>query len=899
MITPTQSSQTYRVTFTNTDGCVAQDEIMVKILGNPVSNAGLDRSICYGTSTNLTAQTVLGASYQWSTGSTTQTIQVSPISTQTYTLTVTVGECFAVSEVDVTVNAQPTINISGNTVICNGSNTTLTASGGSSYNWSDGSTTSTIIVSPTLSTTYTVTVTDVNGCSAEESTNVTVSNCDLCTLYDCNIACNECAGDISFAATSGNPLLTNSFALVDGTGNILKLTNGTTFTNVSNGVYFIFGINYDNTKPYSGLQVGGNIYSVTGDCLDVGEPYVIKVCDNPIGSISGNAEICSGASTILTASGGSSYVWSNGMTTSSITVSPISTTNYRVTVTNANGCTAQVDTMVTVNNCGQIGNFVWEDMNGNGIQDNGEPGIGGVEIILFKNGVQVASTFTNPEGMYMFTGLEPGDYTLMFNQPQGYTTTVPNLGNGLTNSDINQNTGLTTSITVSGNYTNEAVDAGYYKLAKIGDYVWEDMNKNGIQDNGEPGISNVQVILTGTTGSGQVVNLTTNTDESGMYMFNNLIPGSYTVSFVKPTTDYTITTIDAMANSDDGRDSDANVNSGTTGTIVLTSGENDLTIDAGMYRCSKIGDYVWLDNGTLPDVQDANDTGLNGVVVLLYSTSNPTTPVQTVVTYLNPETNKSGYYQFEVCTPGNYFIKVVKSNEYNFVVPGVGTEELDSDITDLLNGLTNTITVDYGVNSLNVDFGLKSIPLPVKLIEFSGERDKERNENTLWWITESEVNSDYFTLERSYNGSAYEKIATIEGAGNSNTEIHYEYVDIDSKRGGTYIYRLLQTDYDGRTEIYGPVTIQVSETREVNVLLYPNPSVNTSYLEINAPVGSKIEGQIYDATGKLVRGGIFDTVLEDGYIMYNLDAQSYAEGVYTIHLMIDGNIQSYRWIVIK
>jgi hypothetical protein len=150
--------------------------------------------------------------------------------------------------------------------------------------------------------------------------------------------------------------------------------------------------------------------------LDLGQPYVIKVCDNPNPLISGNDQICAGNNTSLSSTGGTSYIWSNGMTASSITVSPTVTTTYSVTVTNANGCSTITDTTITVNNCGQIGNFVWQDLNANGIQDLGEPGIEGVHVILLKNGTQVASTFTDPNGMYLFSELAPGDYVLMFEQ---------------------------------------------------------------------------------------------------------------------------------------------------------------------------------------------------------------------------------------------------------------------------------------------------------------------------------------------------------------------------------------------------------------------------------------------------------------------------------------------------
>lgn len=79
---------------------------------------------------------------------------------------------------------------------------------------------------------------------------------------------------------------------------------------------------------------------------------------------------------------------------------------------------------------------------------------------------------------------------------------------------------------------NLTFDQGYYKPAKVGDFVWEDLNGNGAQDGLEPGIGDVAVVLEGTTNSGTPVSITTVTDATGMYMFGGLQPGTYKISFV-------------------------------------------------------------------------------------------------------------------------------------------------------------------------------------------------------------------------------------------------------------------------------------------------------------------------------------------------------------------------------
>src|SRR5206468_1999108 len=99
---------------------------------------------------------------------------------------------------------------------------------------------------------------------------------------------------------------------------------------------------------------------------------------------------------------------------------------------------------------------------------------------------------TIADGFYQFTGLVPGNYSVQFVLPAGYTFTTQDVGGNAfdtIDSDANPADGKTGSYTlVSGQY-NDTVDAGAYRTASIGDFVWEDTNANGKQDGGEPGIS--------------------------------------------------------------------------------------------------------------------------------------------------------------------------------------------------------------------------------------------------------------------------------------------------------------------------------------------------------------------------------------------------------------------------
>ncbi|WP_460984246.1 SdrD B-like domain-containing protein, partial [Spirosoma fluminis] len=231
-----------------------------------------------------------------------------------------------------------------------------------------------------------------------------------------------------------------------------------------------------------------------------------------------------------------------------------------------------------------IGDFVFEDLNRNGIQDAGEPGIQGVTVQLLDgsgNAVAgVAPTTTNASGFYSFTGLTPTTpYIVAFTAPNGYTATlVDQGGNDAIDSDVNPATGRTGSYTIASGASLTTVDAGFYRSATIGDRVFVDANRNGLQDAGETGLAGVTVQLL--TGTNTVVASTT-TNASGIYSFTGLTPGvSYSVVFSLPT-NYSASP--AKQGGNDALDSDANAVTGRTGAYTLTSGQSLTSVDAGFF----------------------------------------------------------------------------------------------------------------------------------------------------------------------------------------------------------------------------------------------------------------------------------------------------------------------------
>jgi choice-of-anchor A domain-containing protein/uncharacterized repeat protein (TIGR01451 family) len=232
----------------------------------------------------------------------------------------------------------------------------------------------------------------------------------------------------------------------------------------------------------------------------------------------------------------------------------------------------------------KIGNYVWNDVNQDGIQNSNESGLSNITIQLYTcNNVLTATTTTDNFGAYYFENVTPGDYYVKFTLPNGYVFSPKNSGtNSEIDSDADINTGKTDCTTLEANETDLSWDAGMYvptpQIANIGDFVWNDANKNGIQDNGELGIAGVTVKL---YTCNDVLVATTTTDNLGLYLFENVPVGNYYVKFFTPQ-NFAFTTKDLGNN--DQTDSDADIFTGKTDCFTLIAGNNNLSIDAGMYE---------------------------------------------------------------------------------------------------------------------------------------------------------------------------------------------------------------------------------------------------------------------------------------------------------------------------
>lgn len=318
-VSPT-SNTTYNVTVTDGNGCQDSDAINITVDPSPTANAGLDQTICDGQTATLTASG--GGTYSWSSGGGNASENVSPSTSQTYTVTVTNGfGCQDTDDVLVNVNPLPTAFAGNDITVCNGGNATITATGGVSYMWDGGlgagaTQNLTNITSPV---TYTVTVTDANGCTDTDDIFIDVG---AALTPDAGADADICAGDSYTLTASGGINYNWDQGLGAGASHVITPTATTTYT-----------VNVDDGGGCSGSA------SVT-----------ITVNALPTADAGIDQTICEGETANLSASGGTSYNWDNGLGAGqNQSVTPSTTTTYIVTITDANGCEDTDDIVVNVN----------------------------------------------------------------------------------------------------------------------------------------------------------------------------------------------------------------------------------------------------------------------------------------------------------------------------------------------------------------------------------------------------------------------------------------------------------------------------------------------------------------------------------------------------------------------
>ncbi len=410
--------------------------------------------------------------------------------------------------------------------------------------------------------------------------------------------------------------------------------------------------------------------------------------------------------------------------------------------------------MMDTANYTSLGNYVWFDSNGNGLQDAVETPFEGVTVRLYNaaGDTQLQQTLTDSNGFYRFDGLDPNEtYLVRLDNAADFTSTGPLFGYSLTQTNVNDGsvalgsddandsdaayngdgnpeiTAATGAVTGVDSPTDPSeyptYDFGFWQPASIGNYVWYDMDGFGDQNStGEPGAEGVTVNLMdpgadGVVGTGDDTQIATDTtDADGYYLFDQLPAGDYYLEF-----DYsTLTGTDGLGGAadpadwvatssnvtgDDTNDSDPD-SLGRTVITTLDMGEHDRTWDFGLQPAPpapvSVGNYVWSDWNE-DGVQDAGEPGVPGVQVTLLDDGG----LPLSVTF----TDGNGYYNFDNLTSGNTYELVFTPptgftlTEQNDATPTVGSDETNDSDADTTTGSTGQFVLapadDGGTTDVN------------------------------------------------------------------------------------------------------------------------------------------------------------------------------------------------------
>ena len=187
-------------------------------------------------------------------------------------------------------------------------------------------------------------------------------------------------------------------------------------------------------------------------------------------------------------------------------------------------------------------------------------------------------------------------------------------------------------------------------------------------------------------------------------------------------------------------------------------------------------------------------------------------------------------------------------------------------------------------------FGGDEGNLPINLLSFSAQQQNSGVE--LQWVTNAEINNDYFTVERAQDGVHFSEVGRVAGAGNSNVELHYSLMDMEGFQNTIY-YRLRQTDYDGTSTLSKVIELNAQSQHQEITNLYVNNKTLHMQVKSNQAIASSIE--VYAVDGRLVHSEAL--TLSKGVGSYQIDLPKSLSGVYLVNLRNSQGLITKRVLV--
>ena len=499
--------------------------------------------------------------------------------------------------------------------------------------------------------------------------------------------------------------------------------------------------------------------------------------------------------------------------------------------------------------------------------------------------------FTDPSAVHQITGNFIGVNkigNLLINKTGGSV---------VLNNDIEIGGNFTTSNSTSVLNTN----GNYIKLA--GNFVNSDGN-NTFSNTGTTGTLefNGTSAQTYTAGSSQLDlnNVVMNHSSTGVTLLSNMNIKSSTGTL-------TLTNGKIITNAFE-------VNVANTATTSVSTGNTTSFVQGNLRRSLlSTGSYDFPVGHATPGYQRANVnfTAATSIGNLLarFDTWPSTPPIQggtDCSATFNQEAEDNGYWTITANanpSTGTYNMTLYPLNATNTAGMSGWTimkDPLISSSTWSLDGncvgaSTATQVMRNGMSGFSVFGAAQSLsPLPIELLSFTGKNSGKRN--LLEWTTATEINNDFFTLERSKDGNNFETVAIIDGAGNSTHTINYSKYDETPYFGLTY-YRLKQTDFNNEYSYSQMIALEngLDDIELSNV--HPNPTTNDINFDFYSPIPGTIKVQVLDYLGRVLVEE--NMAISNGKTQLNAKIGELAKGIYSLKVIFDQTGYSSVNMIIK
>jgi hypothetical protein len=860
----------------------------------PVAEAqNLWQNIISYTATTAVAPTY---TYNWMPGSL-ATQSITPVSNGTYTVTVTAAGCPSTATTTIVINPAITVNATASiNPTCAGAPTVLTATGANTYNWMPGNLTgSSVTVNPLTTTTYTVTGSEVTGCTA--TTVITINVTALPPIVVGTATPNPvCIGYPTTLTASGSAISYTWAGAV-------PVTDGVPFIPPASGIYTVTGTAANGCTATDAVQVN------------------VQAQPNIGINVSPNDTVCFNTNITLGGTGGSTYSWSSPVVNNTA-FQATATATYTVTGTDLLGCTNTATIEITVNPLPNV--FVASVMPNDSVCD-GTPvtlTAGGNAITYnWTNPIQNGVAFTPPAGTntYGLQGIDAKGCINYANQ-QIVVNIAPTVvvASVLPNDTICANSLVTLTGGGANSYTwtGSVVDNTPFTIMSSGNYTVTGTDINGCTNTASitmytyptPAITITSSPSTGVVCGTNPVILTANGGVS--YSWSGGVTNG---AFFYPPSSGVYTVIATDGNSCTVTSTTNVTVSNVTGNLALTIGANINSISGSSTTSfnqpagSQVSYYNALCN-LISKIELGPGVNLGNITTQVIVSSS-------ILTY-NGQPYVRRRYVITPATNGpavNVTLPLLQAdfNSYNLTSPswpqlptgpadlagianiritkvdggtlGVGTPTVITPATtwngtfwELSFPVTNFS--EFYVHSANPG----NVPLPVSITNFSGE--KHSKHNVLHWTTSQEMNNDYFTLQHSTDGMEFRdlgKIASQGSNGSSATPLTYSFIDQNPVAGHNY-YRLMQTDLDQNQTQHAQVVDLIWGDNGSLVSIFPNPTNSVINVDLFVEKNQNTRIHVLDMSGRIVVQVKGQATKGNNH--FQLDLSELAEGVYTVQV---------------